>query len=604
MLESRAPVPPVTPDSKSFYVRLAILCALPVVIYAAGSLWIEPGKPLTTFGNMMQCIVPLFSSAGLLMNATSPHWRRNVFWMLIALGCTLWLAGQLLWTYYEVHLELPVPNPFIGDVVFFLHTVPLIAALALRPDVKRIEASFRVAYLDFLFLLLWWIYLYLYIVIPWQYIHFNLEDYGNSYNILYLTENIIFAAGLGWFAWRSSGAWRNIYLHLFGAATLYTAGSLAINEAIDAKIYVTGGLIDLPLVGSFIWFGAAGFLARHFLRSAEPAQAETSAQGAENWPARLAMLTILSLPLMALWAERDPATPEDVQDFRIVLTLVAIMAFTGLLLTRQVMAERERQQLLVEARNSLENLQRLQSQFVQSERMASLGQLAAGAAHEINNPLTAILGYVDVLTEDPALPEKQRGLVEKVRDQARRTKTLLSNLLSFARQAPSEKSLLDINPVVNNAVQLRTLDLRAKNIRIHVQAETVLPAVRGDANQILQVFFNLISNAVEAMEEVSGGTLTVLTKREKNNVVIEFSDTGPGVARPDLVFDPFYTTKPVGKGTGLGLSICYGIVKEHDGNITCFNRHQGGATFRVELPAATAVLPKPAPEGAPKSPSL
>jgi two-component system NtrC family sensor kinase len=106
------------------------------------------------------------------------------------------------------------------------------------------------------------------------------------------------------------------------------------------------------------------------------------------------------------------------------------------------------------------------------------------------------------------------------------------------------------------------------------------------------------------MEEVGGGTLTVLTKREKNNVVIEFSDTGPGIARPDLVFDPFYTTKPVGKGTGLGLSICYGIVKEHDGNITCFNRHQGGATFRVELPAATAVLPKPGTEGGPKTSAL
>lgn len=604
MLESRAPVPAVAPDSKSFYVRLTTLCALPLLVYAAGSLWLEPGKPLTTFGNVMQCIVPLFASAGLLMNATSPHWRRNVFWMLLALGCTLWLAGQLLWTYYEVHLELPVPNPFIGDVVFFLHTVPLIAALALRPDVQRLEASFRVAYLDFLFLLLWWIYLYLFIVIPWQYVHFNLEAYGNTYNILYLTENIVFAGGLGWFAWRSTGPWRNVYLHLFGAATLYTAGSLAINEAIDANLYVTGGLIDLPLVGSFIWFGAAGLLAHRYERAAAAAPAEVTVQGAEAWPARLAMLAILSLPPMALWAERNPNTPPDVKDFRIVLTLVAIMAFTALQLIRQVMAERERQQLLLEARGSLENLQRLQSQFVQSERMASLGQLAAGAAHEINNPLTAILGYVDVLTEDPALPEKQRSLVEKVRDQARRTKTLLSNLLSFARQAPSEKSLLDINPVVNNAVQLRTLDLRSKNIRIHVQAESVLPAVRGDANQILQVFFNLISNAVEAMEEVGGGTLTVLTKREKNNVVIEFSDTGPGITRPDLVFDPFYTTKPVGKGTGLGLSICYGIVKEHDGNITCFNRHQGGATFRVELPAATAVLPKPGAEGSPKASAL
>ncbi len=603
MLESRAPVPALTADSKSFHVRLTILCALPLLVYAAGSMWLGRAE-LITFGNVMQCIVPLFASAGLLMNATSPHWRRNVFWMLLALGCTLWLAGQLLWTYYEVHLGQQTPTPFIGDVIFFLHTVPLIGALALRPDTQRLDASFRVAYLDFLFLLLWWIYLYLFIVIPWQYIQIDEARYDISYDVLSFVERAVFASGLIIFYLRASGHWKKVYFHLAGAAVTYTLTSLTINRMLSWDVYYTGNLIDLPLIGSFIWFGAAGLLAHRYERTAQAAPAEVTVQGAEAWPARLAMLAILSLPPMALWAERNPDTPADVKDFRIVLTLIAIMAFTALQLIRQVMAERERQQLLLEARGSLENLQRLQSQFVQSERMASLGQLAAGAAHEINNPLTAILGYVDVLTEDPALPEKQRSLVEKVRDQARRTKTLLSNLLSFARQAPSEKSLLDINPVVNNAVQLRTLDLRSKNIRIHVQAESVLPAVRGDANQILQVFFNLISNAVEAMEEVGGGTLTVLTKREKNNVVIDFSDTGPGIARPDLVFDPFYTTKPVGKGTGLGLSICYGIVKEHDGNITCFNRHQGGATFRVELPAATAVLPKPGAEGAPKASAL
>ncbi len=590
--------PPVTqnPSDRRFYVRLAVASALLVLVYAAGSLLITDRDELKTFGNLMQCIVPLFASTGLLLNSTSSHWRRNVFWMLLALGCVMWLAGQLMWTYFEVHLRQDVPNPFLGDVVIFLHTVPLIAALAMRPDAQRLDTGFRVGHLEFLFLVLWWIYLYLFVVIPWQYVHDDLENYGNSYNTLYVVENIVFAAGLGWFFARSSGMWRKVYLHLFGAATLYAAGSLAINQAIDVEQYSTGSLLDLPLFGSFVWLGAAGFLARHWERSAETVQAEGSVQGVEQWPARVAMVLILSLPAMALWVERSRETPEDVKSFRFLVTMLAIIVFTSLLLIRQVMAERERQRLLREAQESIVNLQRLQSQFVQSERMASLGQLAAGAAHEINNPLTAILGYVDVLTEDKSLAEKQRSMLEKVRDQARRTKTLLHNLLSFARQAPSEKSLLDINPVVNNAVQLRSLDLRAQNIRIHVQAEAVLPAVRCDANQMLQVFFNLISNAVEAMGETGGGTLTVVTKRERNSVVVEFSDTGPGMARPDLVFDPFYTTKPVGKGTGLGLSICYGIIKEHDGNISCFNRHQGGATFRVELPAATAVLPKPVAE--------
>jgi two-component system NtrC family sensor kinase len=228
---------------------------------------------------------------------------------------------------------------------------------------------------------------------------------------------------------------------------------------------------------------------------------------------------------------------------------------------------------------------------VQSEKLVSLGQLAAGAAHEINNPLTAILGFSDLLADDLTLPEKARLTASKIRDQARRTKTLVGNLLSFARQVPTERTLLDINTVVTNAVQLRTLDLRTGTVRIELQLESVLPGVRGDGNQLMQVFFNMISNAVDAMESAQGGVLTIKTMRDRAYVVVLFLDTGPGVKEPHRVFDPFYTTKPVGKGTGLGLSICFGIVQEHSGRILCYNRQEGGAVFRVELPAVLAALP-------------
>ena len=124
-----------------------------------------------------------------------------------------------------------------------------------------------------------------------------------------------------------------------------------------------------------------------------------------------------------------------------------------------------------------------------------------------------------------------------------------------------------------------------------MQTGDVIPTVRGDPNQLLQVFFNIINNAVDALEEVNGGTLTVRTLCEGENVVILFSDTGPGISEPRLVFDPFYTTKPVGKGTGLGLSICYGLVHDHGGKISCCNRPEGGATFRIELPAVPAMFP-------------
>ena len=152
-------------------------------------------------------------------------------------------------------------------------------------------------------------------------------------------------------------------------------------------------------------------------------------------------------------------------------------------------------------------------------------------------------------------------------------------------------TLLDINSVISNAVQLRALDLRTGGPRIETELESVLPGVRGDNNQLMQVFFNIVNNGLDAMGDNSGGVLTIKTQRDRGSVVILFLDTGPGIKEPHRVFDPFYTTKPVGKGTGLGLSICYGIVQEHGGKILCYNGQKGGAVFRVELPAVLAVLP-------------
>jgi two-component system NtrC family sensor kinase len=304
----------------------------------------------------------------------------------------------------------------------------------------------------------------------------------------------------------------------------------------------------------------------------------------------MAMAAVISLPLFAIYTLRVGHDSPPVRDFRLMTTLVAAVPLAVLIFLRTHLADADRVRLLSQSERSIENLRRLQAQIVQSEKLVSLGQLAAGAAHEINNPLTAILGFSDLLADDDTLPEKARGTASKIREQARRTKTLVGNLLSFARQVPAERTLLDINTVAANAVQLRGLDLRSGTTRIELQVESVLPGVRGDGNQLVQVFFNIINNAIDAMEANGGGVLTVKTLRDRGNVVILFMDTGPGLKEPHRVFDPFYTTKPVGKGTGLGLSICFGIVQEHAGKIFCYNRPEGGAVFRVELPAVLASL--------------
>src|SRR5260370_23782907 len=201
-----------------------------------------------------------------------------------------------------------------------------------------------------------------------------------------------------------------------------------------------------------------------------------------------------------------------VHELRVLVTLGAVLPLGFLVCLRQELRDAEHLRWLRASKESIDNLKRLQLQFVQSEKLASLGQLAAGAAHEINNPLTAILGYSDLLIDDPSVGEHPRSLAEKIRDQARRTRTLVSNLLSFARQVPShQRSLVDVNAVVMSSAQLRRLDLRGKNIRIELQTGAAIPAVRSDPNQLLQAFFNIINNAMAAMEEASAGPPTVRT---------------------------------------------------------------------------------------------
>jgi signal transduction histidine kinase len=567
--------------------------------YSAVALWTPPGAGRTAFGDIFQCVLPLLVNSALLMNAITPNWRKNAFWMLLALGCSLWLGGQFIWTFIEVYQHRTLPDPFIGDSIFFLHTVPMIAALTMQPHKRHDSRKMLYGYVDFSLLLCWWVYLYLFVVIPWQYIVVNPARYDRNYNIIYAFENLVFVAGAMALSMKATGRWRRIYAHLAGAGAAYMFGSLLVNLSIDRGAYSTGSLYDVPMIASLLWLGTAGVAAYSSRGEEDTGKAEETEEKSPGnaprnevlWASRLARAALLSLPLIGIWSVKTSGAPMAVGEFRIVVTLAAVLPLGFLVFLRHELLDAERLRLLRASQESIDNLKRLQMQFVQSEKLASLGQLAAGAAHEINNPLTAILGYSDLLIDDPSVGNRAHSLAEKIRDQARRTKTLVNNLLSFARQVPSEqRSLVDVNAVVTSSAQLRRLDLRGKNIRIELQTGAATPAVRGDPNQLLQVFFNIINNAVDAMEEVNGGTLTVRTLCERGNVVILFSDTGPGISEPRLVFDPFYTTKPVGKGTGLGLSICYGLVHDHGGQISCYNRPEGGATFRIEIPAVPAIF--------------
>ena len=245
----------------------------------------------------------------------------------------------------------------------------------------------------------------------------------------------------------------------------------------------------------------------------------------------------------------------------------------------------DRDSLFEETRTAYDNLRRTQEQLLHSEKMAAVGQLISGVAHELNNPLTAILGYSQLLSSSAEIGPQGLEYTEKLYKQAQRTHRIVQNLLSFARQHKPERAAVQINQILEETLALRDYDLRMKNIRVHLELAPDLPVTAADPHQLQQVFLNLVNNAVDAvLESASEGDLWVRTKVRGHRLAVEFADSGPGVKEPSRVFDPFYTTKPVGKGTGLGLSICYGIVTEHGGTITVRNTSPRGASFTIELP--------------------
>jgi two-component system NtrC family sensor kinase len=316
--------------------------------------------------------------------------------------------------------------------------------------------------------------------------------------------------------------------------------------------------------------------------------------------ARLAMLATLSMPVICLLGNfiYRPAQ-HSVVVFRLCVTLGGMFVLPFLLFLKQHLLDRELVRLLAVSEHSLVMERRLQAQLVQTEKLSSLSYLVAGAAHEINNPLTAILGYADLLQTDASLMPHSRQFAKKIGDQARRTKELVGDLLKFGQQAPAQKETVDLNSIMANAIELRKLDLPA-NVTIIEQLDPLLPAVPADPNQMLQVCFDIIGNAVDALVGIGGGTVTIRTSAENGAVTLAFKDSGPGVKNMSNIFDPFYTTKPVGQGTGLKLSAAYGIVREHGGLITCDNDAQGGATFKIMLPLVPSAAPKPTPPDAPK----
>jgi signal transduction histidine kinase len=546
------------------------------------------GATLAAFADLFQFAIMILMVIGTAINIRPSRGAARGFWVLMTVSAVMWAGDYWMWIYYEVIRRAHVPSPQVGDTLLILHVVPIMMALAMAPHRTLKGGSSISSSLEFPLIACWWVYLYFQFTYVWQYLSYDAAPLHRNFNLLYHAELATAIIVFFYLAQQSQAGWHDIYNHYLIAFLIYAPTSAIINILIQQNLYSSGGLWDLPLTISIAYIAWIGFRARKLRLAVEStARDYTPGLAIPEWAASIAAA---SIPAIALFSFERLHDPPEVRHFRIALGFTAMLVLAILIFTRQQLLNRRLAHLLNDSQRSYDNLERLQSQVMQSEKLASIGRLVSGAAHELNNPLTAILGYSELISDDANVPAAQRGFAEKIGQQARRTKNLVSNLLSFARQTPPQKRLTDLNSLVNSACQLRLSNLPPKtSVTRKLQAD--LPLVMGDDNHLLQVLLHLLNNAVDAVQEVGGGEINVSTQSSEDQVVVEVSDNGPGIAEPARVFDPFYTTKPLGQGTGLGLSACYGIIQQHEGTIECANITPRGAVFRIILKIATKLAP-------------
>jgi signal transduction histidine kinase len=552
------------------------------LVFALVSAIAHPSNRLTAFGDLVGLALMLGAVAIALSNSLARPGQERSFWRLMALGFALWACNQAAWTYREIVLHSKFPDASFLDVILFFHAVPMIAAVLWRPDLVKTEGRSHLSLRNFLMLLGWWIFLYAFIVFPHQYVALDLNLYNVCYSRLYLLANILLLAVLGQAAWTSLGGWQRVYQHFFSAGVLYAIGARLLEWAVTHGRYYSGSLYDVPYLATLAWMAAAALSAREWdLQSREIGLNPRR----KNIIPRLAMAALLSLPGLGLWTVLLDKSAVDSRVFRVATVLVAMLLLGAFVFLRQYVQDQSLIALLQESRRGYENQTRLQSELVQKEKLASLGNMVAGAAHDINHPLTAIMSYSEQLWAKERLTEEQNVLVRKIVNQAQRTRDLVTDLLSFAQQSPAEKIPVDVSVLLQRASQMLESRRLPGTIRVDLSIDPDFPRVQGNANRLFQTFVEIIENAMDALDEAGGGSLEITAQRQGQEAVLQFSDTGPGIREPKRVFDPFYTTKPVGKGTGLGLSAVYGVIQDHSGQINCENKPEGGALFVVRLPA-------------------
>ncbi|MDO8679658.1 MAG: ATP-binding protein [Acidobacteriota bacterium] len=566
------------------------------VLLAYSILSIVTGQQLVALGDLGQMVPPLAYAALTMSLARRCRGQVRIFWNLNAVHGVMWAIGQAVWTYYDLARGgVPVMSP--ADPLFFVSSIPLAAALYGRPERDRPRWLFDIVLLDLVLIALFSAFAYIYFVVsiaaidgPEQLYHDNLTQLLNARNLLLA----LWAAGV----WRTSTspAWRKM-LGVYAAGLALTfAGGLVYDYVDRSGQYVAGGLWDLAWMVPYVVMALAAGIA-YDEKLFEPAE-EAPPLARLPVVSLIATTLLVAIPAIDEIARRLLDVSPSIELLRTRLALAMMIPFGFVVVVREFFSRRA----LIRAGQELVSTR---EQLV-LEKLAAVGQLVSGVAHELNNPLQGVLGYAELmLASRPSAPESEE--LRAIRDNANRAAGIVRNLLTFAGRTSSARGWQQMNRVVRDAVAVREAQLHESDIDLRVELAERLPLVYIDHTRLEDVLVNLIQNAENAIAARRSGTsmlsavptrargeITVTTsfRGEPDRILVEVFDNGSGLKEEDLsrVFDPFFTTREVGQGTGLGLSVCYGIVREHGGQITARNAVGGGAAFSIELPVMAESL--------------
>jgi hypothetical protein len=410
-----------------------------VLAQIAAAVFLPPSALLTALGDSFPCLLALVAMLSFRSNRRQSNGTVRLFWSLNETGFGILFLSQLVWFYYDVVLRRPAPNPIAGDGLFLLALVPPLASFSLRPQEEAASGNLRFRRLDFLLLLFWWVCLYLYFALPWQLVIKNYSNYNPAYYVLALAEHSAMLIAVGVLYVKSEGSWKAFYRQFFIALGVFTAGSLLQNIFIDRGLYYTGSFYDVPWGFSLALLTVAAALGGKL----EPKKtiSDVVPRNRGLWSARLAMIGVISLPLLAIATVFDQHSPQPIALFRLRLIFGAVLFLGTLTFLKLSSMDRELLRLIGLTESSLESLQLVQNQILESQRMAALGRLAAGATHEISNPLTAILGYAELLRDNPTLTQEDHRSVKDIQEQVHLAQAAITGMRRFISvEADAEKN--------------------------------------------------------------------------------------------------------------------------------------------------------------------